>query len=755
MPDYIYALHDPGGEYLFADKPGFIVFTEAIGSDPSDKTGRDYRQWSDAGYGVLVRVNNGYGSAGTIPAPNKYRDFAKRFANFVAASQGADRWIVANEPNHSQERPNGQTITPHMYIDCFRQVHDAVVEQAGTRHGLIPAPVALWNVETGDWLAYQEQIWQGLWQVAGGIAIHTYTHGAAVNLITSQERMGAPYQDRYYHFQAYRQFMQRIPDRMSGLPVYITETDQNDPWVDANTGWVQAAYDEIDRWNATPGTQKIHCLALYRWPKFDQWSIVDKPGVHADFRAAVARGFRIPKGGVPSQPDTSEDTFLPEIKGGAMPATLPAVAWDPRLTKRGIELTQYQPKPGEKYWRVVRGEYWEEKEHTFAETIDESGKRLPGVKMHWWWADGDNEKVTELKPGDRWMVDFPMFAHGKSYGLEALGYPSDKLWGMGLGSWEQPDWNIHVSYKFVFQLTTAGSQPETAVGDAPKPPQVKVPPLTHPIQNPALRLISQRFGENPEDYTRFGLAGHTGLDFAVPTGTPVVAVDGGVVQEAGQLDDFGIYVKLRHPWGESVYAHLSRFRVEHGEAVNKGYVIGYSGNTGNSTGPHLHLGIRVNPYKRGAPYDGYSNPEQYLPKVAAPQPSPSVDILSIIKAAAQEFKVDWQLLASLSWAESSWRSDAVSSAGAKGLFQIMDSTFNEWGQRIGAGSVFNPKDNARVGAAYLAHLIKHFNGDVRKGLWAYNYGVGSISSGRTPPQETIEFASKVLHGYDLLRAIRA
>ena len=49
----------------------------------------------------------------------------------------------------------------------------------------------------------------------------------------------------------------------------------------------------------------------------------------------------------------------------------------------------------------------------------------------------------------------------------------------------------------------------------------------HPVADPALRIISQRFGENPWDYAKFGLAGHNGIDFAVPVGTPIHAVDNG------------------------------------------------------------------------------------------------------------------------------------------------------------------------------------------------------------------------------------
>jgi murein DD-endopeptidase MepM/ murein hydrolase activator NlpD len=122
-----------------------------------------------------------------------------------------------------------------------------------------------------------------------GVAIHTYTHGVDPSLITSEARMNPPFEHRRYEFRAYQDFCSAIPP---GLPIYITETDENDPWLDQNTGWVQSAYAEIDRWNQG-GQSLIHCLALYRWPKIDQWYIEGKNGVIDDFRQAIAQGYQV------------------------------------------------------------------------------------------------------------------------------------------------------------------------------------------------------------------------------------------------------------------------------------------------------------------------------------------------------------------------------------------------------------------------------------------------------------------------------
>lgn len=93
---------------------------------------------------------------------------------------------------------------------------------------------------------------------------------------------------------------------------------------------------------------------------------------------------------------------------------------------------------------------------------------------------------------------------------------------------------------------------------------------------------------------------HTGQDFAVPVGTPALAVSSGVVEFAGWDGGYGSLVKLRHANGvETYYGHLSRIQVWRGERVDRGTELGITGSTGNSTGPHLHFEIRVD----GRPVD--------------------------------------------------------------------------------------------------------------------------------------------------------
>ena len=88
---------------------------------------------------------------------------------------------------------------------------------------------------------------------------------------------------------------------------------------------------------------------------------------------------------------------------------------------------------------------------------------------------------------------------------------------------------------------------------------------------------------------------HGGLDQRAPSGTPVRAVDGGVVKLVRQWSLHGNTVGIDHGQGmESMYLHLSRFAVSEGATIKKGDIVGYSGSTGRSNAPHLHWSLYVN-----------------------------------------------------------------------------------------------------------------------------------------------------------------
>jgi LysM repeat protein len=97
---------------------------------------------------------------------------------------------------------------------------------------------------------------------------------------------------------------------------------------------------------------------------------------------------------------------------------------------------------------------------------------------------------------------------------------------------------------------------------------------------------------------------HPGIDVKSDIGTPILAAMEGTVYDVGYNGTYGKYVILRHSGFQTLYAHLSRFSVSRGETVAQGRKIGEVGNTGLSTGPHLHFGI----YIKGEPVD----PLRYL-----------------------------------------------------------------------------------------------------------------------------------------------
>ncbi len=638
---YIFGIHDPGGEHLMAEagKRGWIVFTVEVGCNPADTGGFDFTPWADQEYGILCRLNNGYGSTGTIPAPARYGDFARRVARFVAASRGCKLWIVGNEMNHGQEWPGGQLITPAQYAECFRLCRAAIHALPGhADDGVIIGAVAPWNEQTkypsnptGDWGCYFADILAALG--AGGldgIALHTYTHGADPGLVTSDAKMDAPFTDRHFQFGAYRDFLEAVPPALRALPVYITETDQDSPWHDWNDGWVQAAYAEIDRWNRAGG-QQVRCLALYRWLPYDQWSIQDKGNVQADFRDALRNDYRWREGAQTPQPSQpSPQPPQPALgEGDAFRAAdmvrlraAPGVAGDfLQFVAAGTEGQVIGPPSvlDGMNWqrvRVVGVEGWMAEalpdgtlllEKIAAQQAPEpcGGLLLAGDWLNVREGPGTDESVLGM-----FRPRASVFAGGET--VERDGILWRRVSGIGHSG-----------------AVIGGYAAERAMDGTPLlVPAPKLPGTDFPDPQGGRSLaapfdgcwgVSQLWGENPGVYHRFSyesvpLAGHNGIDFLTPTGTVLRAVEWGEVHEAGyDPGGFGHYVLLHHPWGESIYAHLSSVGVIMGQEVRRGEVIGWSGNTGNSSGPHLHFAIRINPYRRGDGWGGYSDPLPYLP----------------------------------------------------------------------------------------------------------------------------------------------
>jgi murein DD-endopeptidase MepM/ murein hydrolase activator NlpD len=107
--------------------------------------------------------------------------------------------------------------------------------------------------------------------------------------------------------------------------------------------------------------------------------------------------------------------------------------------------------------------------------------------------------------------------------------------------------------------------------------------------------VTQWFGEHPEMYLQFGYAGHNGVDYGAPLGTPVLVAHAGRCELGHDEHGYGNWVKIHDESGlfYTLYAHLQSILAVDNEAVQPGMMIGVVGSTGNSTGSHLHWSLKV------------------------------------------------------------------------------------------------------------------------------------------------------------------
>ena len=118
---------------------------------------------------------------------------------------------------------------------------------------------------------------------------------------------------------------------------------------------------------------------------------------------------------------------------------------------------------------------------------------------------------------------------------------------------------------------------------------------------PVSGIITSRFGAG----SSIRRSSHTGLDIATSTGTPIQAAAAGTVTFSGYKGSYGNMIVITHSNGvQTYYGHCSKLYVSAGTTVSQGQTIAAVGSTGNSTGPHLHLEVRVN----GVAY----NPQNYV-----------------------------------------------------------------------------------------------------------------------------------------------
>lgn len=230
--------------------------------------------------------------------------------------------------------------------------------------------------------------------------------------------------------------------------------------------------------------------------------------------------------------------------------------------------------------------------------------RASGVMDNGLFVDGQKAGVpvpvlVELIRAFSWDVDFQRDI-----------WPGDSFEVMWQRAYDKAGETVHNGVILYAKLTLSGTPHtiyrfETAKGEFDyfdeKGQSARKALMRTPIDGARL---SSRFGKRKHPilgYTKM----HKGVDFAAPIGTPIYAAGDGRIEMAGRNGGYGNYVRIRHNADYSTaYGHMSRFakRTRVGNRVRQGQIIGYVGNTGRSTGPHLHYEIlhdhrQVNPLK--------------------------------------------------------------------------------------------------------------------------------------------------------------
>jgi len=139
-------------------------------------------------------------------------------------------------------------------------------------------------------------------------------------------------------------------------------------------------------------------------------------------------------------------------------------------------------------------------------------------------------------------------------------------------------------------------------------------PAIMPVAKKNLKRVASGFGMRIHPILKIRKM-HPGMDFTAPTGTPIYSSGDGIVEKVKTArGGYGKHIIINHGYGyQTLYAHLNEYNVRRGQKIKRGDVIGYVGNTGRSTGPHLHYEVIKDNVKIN-PVNFYSNdltPEEY------------------------------------------------------------------------------------------------------------------------------------------------
>ena len=294
--------------------------------------------------------------------------------------------------------------------------------------------------------------------------------------------------------------------------------------------------------------------------------------------------------------------------------------------------------------------------------------------------------------------------------------------------------------------------------------------LSSPVANPSQYPVTSGFSEHRVHPVSGRVRPHRGVDLAMPEGTPIHAAADGIARTGVQERGAGNYIAVDHDGNAGTrYMHLSRVAVQDGQAVQRGDVIGYSGDTGGGTGPHLHFEV----WRNGEAVDPMRDPLTQLhgpghlgheaPGVTAAPPRPAsggdgaghhqapivapAPLRGMFAETEARHHLPPGMLTALASVESHFNPTAVSDAGAKGMFQITPATAADYH----VSNPFDPREAAEGAATKLATDYRKF-GNWEHAVLAYNAGTERIDdylAGRGKPlkQETVDYLPKVLYAF--------
>lgn len=375
-------IHDRQGA-AFSPPGTFILDTIALSENP---TPPQY----DANHTWIVRANWGYGSTGTIPVdPEKQKIFISRLAVYVEKAASCSRWVIGNEPNLSREWPDGKPIYPAQYTDFFRRCRSVIKKISGI-HKVFIAAAGPWNNELkyagnpdGDWIQNFSDTIAACQGELDGFSIHSYTHKYATWLVTSLDTMNPPFQNRFYNFQTYRNYLEAIPDEFSNLEIHITEANGGPNW--QAVGLMPAMAADIDAYNQKAASKKIKSLIFFRYPSFDaEYHMQGITPVESEYLATVAKNFQSPATSAAPTP-TRPPQIAENLISGKPVATVSAVVLNVR------------DKPDVKDSRIVGSKLFGDKV-SILDTKEISGARWVLIGPDQWiselWINYPKEKPT-------------------------------------------------------------------------------------------------------------------------------------------------------------------------------------------------------------------------------------------------------------------------------------------------------------------------------------------------------------------------